>query len=107
MSCKYEGRPINVFAYRVHAHYHGDVNTAYRVRNHEWKQLAKGDPQLPQAFYPTNSHLEIKPGDILLGRCVYHNDEDKTVYAGYVQTRNAIVFNIFFLYLSNFQLNTY
>ena len=39
---------------------HGDVNSAYRVRNHEWTQLAKGDPQDPQAFYQTKDPYDIK-----------------------------------------------
>jgi hypothetical protein len=50
VSCKYTGKSLNVFAYRVHAHARGDVNAAYRVRSHEWTQLAKGDPQWPQVF---------------------------------------------------------
>ncbi len=84
MSCKYEGRKLNVFAFRVHAHAHGDVNAAYRIRNHEWKLLAKGDPQWPQAFYKTSEQMDIVDGDVLVGRCTYHNDEDRYVYAGYV-----------------------
>ena len=72
-----------MFAYRVHAHVHGDVNTAYRVRNHEWQQLAKGDPQWPQAFYPTESTYDIQNDDLLIGRCTYHNDENRAIHAGY------------------------
>jgi hypothetical protein len=84
------------FAVRVHAHVHGDVNTAYRVRNDEWTQIAKGDPQLPQAFYPMKQVLEIKEGDILLGMCTYHNNETRTVYPGSTHTDEMC--NIYIMY---------
>ena len=71
---------------RVHAHIHGDVNTAFRIRDGEWTQIAKGDPQLPQAFYPMKPVMEIKEGDILLGICTYHNNETRTVYPGSTHT---------------------
>ena len=103
ISCKYDGRPINVFAFRVHAHVHGDVNSAYRVRNHEWKQLAKGDPQEPQAFYPTETAFEIKSGDILLGRCVYHNDEER--YVGVGPTHTDEMCNVYLMYYTDAEEN--
>lgn len=99
LSCKYEGKNIKVFAYRVHAHMHGDVNTAYRIRNHEWSQLAKGDPQWPQAFYPTNEMFDLKDGDALVGRCTYHNDESRTIYAG--PTHKDEMCNIYLMYYTD------
>jgi len=84
------------FAVRVHAHVHGDVNTAYRVRNDEWTQIVKGDPQLPQAFYPMKQVMEIKEGDILLGMCTYHNNENRTVYPGSTHTDEMC--NIYIMY---------
>lgn len=94
ISCKYKGPSINVFAYRVHAHVHGDVNTAYLIHNHEWTKVAQGDPQWPQAFYPLDKKIEVNEDDILVGRCVYHNNEDRTIYAGYI--------SIFHLFISSF-----
>jgi hypothetical protein len=88
-----------MFAYRVHAHSHGDVNSAFRVRNSEWTQLAKADPQWPQAFYPTDSVIEIKDGDILIGSCTYHNDENRYVYAG--TTHNDEMCNIYLMYYTD------
>ncbi len=85
-SCKYTGRTLQVFAFRVHAHIHGDANTAYRVRGHEWSQVARGDPQWPQAFYPTDTVYDVKDGDMLVGQCTYHNDGGKYVYAGSTHT---------------------
>ena len=98
-SCKYEGKNLNVFAFRVHAHMHGDVNAAYRVRNHEWVQLAKGDPQWPQAFYPLDSTLDLKDGDAVVGRCTYHNDENRYITAGSTHTDEMC--NVYLMYYTD------
>lgn len=78
---------------------HGDVNAAYRIRDHEWSQLAKGDPQWPQAFYPTNEMFDLKDGDALVGRCTYHNDEARTIYAG--PTHKDEMCNIYLMYYTD------
>ena len=78
---------------------HGDVNAAYRIRSHEWIQLAKGDPQWPQAFYPTNSMFDLKDGDALVGRCTYHNDENRAIHAG--PTHNDEMCNIYLMYYTD------
>jgi hypothetical protein len=83
----------------VHAHIRGDVNAAYRIRNHEWLQLAKGDPQWPQAFYPLASTVDIKDGDALVGRCTYHNDESRVVVAG--PTHNDEMCNVYIMYYTD------
>lgn len=98
-SCKYTGKTLKMFAYRVHAHSHGDVNAAYRVRQHEWLQLAKGDPQWPQAFYPTEAIYDIKDGDALLGSCTYHNDGSSYIYAG--NTHNDEMCNVYLMYYTD------
>ncbi len=99
VSCKYEGKTLNVFAYRVHAHTHGVANAAYRIRSHEWVQLAKGDPQWPQAFYPTSSAFDLKDGDALVGRCTYSNNEDRVVHAG--PSHNDEMCNIYLMYYTD------
>jgi hypothetical protein len=96
LSCKYDGPDINIFAFRVHAHAHGDVNTAYRVRNHKWDLIAQGDPQWPQAFYPTEQIWSLTNDDILIGRCKYHNNEYKHIYAG--PTHNDEMCNIYLMF---------
>jgi hypothetical protein len=98
-SCKYTGRTLRVFAYRVHAHMLGDVNSAYRVRDNEWVQLARGDPQWPQAFYPTDAIYDIKDGDPIVGMCSYHNDENRYVYAG--PTHNDEMCNVYLMYYTD------
>ncbi len=98
-SCKYSGKTIKTFAFRVHAHAHGDVNAAYKIENHEWSQLALGDPQWPQAFYPTESLIEIKDGNSLVGMCTYHNDEDRYIYAG--STHKDEMCNVYLMYYAD------
>jgi hypothetical protein len=78
---------------------HGDVNTAYRIREHEWVKLAKGDPQWPQAFYPTESQYDLKDGDALIGTCTYHNEENRYVYAGSTHTDEMC--NIYLMYYAD------
>jgi hypothetical protein len=96
MSCEYKGNELKMFAVRVHAHNHGDVNTAFRVRDDKWLEIAKGDPQLPQAFYPTKEVYDLVDGDALLGMCTYHNDETRTVYPGNTHTDEMC--NIYIMY---------
>lgn len=63
--------PMFVFAYRVHTHSLGRAVTAYLLHNGHWSQLAQGDPHRPQAFYPLNRTVTVKPGDVLASRCTY------------------------------------
>jgi hypothetical protein len=87
---------LKAFAVRVHAHMHGDVNAAYRYRNEEMTEIGKVDPQLPQAFYPMKQIVEIKDGDILLGICTYHNDENRIIYPG--PTHKDEMCNVYIMY---------
>jgi len=68
--------PIHVFAYRTHAHSLGSVISGYRFsagdKGDEWKMIAKGNPNWPQAFYPMATELVVNPGDILAARCTYN-----------------------------------
>jgi hypothetical protein len=54
----------------------------YRVRNGEISQIAKGDPQWPQSFYPLPAAVKIEKGDYIVGQCVYDNNEDRVVQVG-------------------------
>lgn len=72
VGCTYnEPEPMFAFAFRTHAHKLAKVITGYRVRNGVWTLLGKGNPQAPQAFYPMESTIEIKEGDMLVARCTY------------------------------------
>jgi hypothetical protein len=96
LSCKYSGPSVNVFAVRVHAHYHGEAVAVYRVRGAQWNELMIEDPSGPQTFYPTKFEYEIKEGDILVGMCTYHNDEDRVVSVGHLYYQEMC--NIFLMY---------
>ena len=81
---------MHVFAYRTHAHSLGSVISGYRWRTslsmtsvtcpsarytpgdrdqeEQWKMIAKGNPNWPQAFYPMDEQMVVNPGDTLAAR---------------------------------------
>ncbi len=61
---------ISIF--RTHAHGLSTVITGYRYRNHQYKEIARGDPQKPQTFYPMHTIEELHNGDIISARCTYN-----------------------------------
>ncbi|KAG0719757.1 Peptidyl-glycine alpha-amidating monooxygenase [Chionoecetes opilio] len=73
------GEPVDIhlFAYRVHAHALGSVITGYLfdTTKNEYKEIAKGNPQWPQAFYPMNKTYLAKPSDILHARCTWNSTQ--------------------------------
>ncbi|CAK8677220.1 unnamed protein product [Clavelina lepadiformis] len=74
---------IHVFAFRTHAHDFGQVITGYRYRNGIYKMIGKGNPQWPHAFYPrVGGAIDIEPGDTIIARCTYRNDQDRVVHQG-------------------------
>ncbi|CAG7657333.1 unnamed protein product [Allacma fusca] len=65
-------RPIHPFAYRVHTHKLGVVVTGYAVNQTTgFRQIGKGNPQWPQAFYPIGKDMTINPKEIIAARCTY------------------------------------
>ena len=46
--------PLHMFAYRTHAHKLSPVITGYvyNEEGHKYREIARGSPQWPQAFYP-------------------------------------------------------
>ena len=42
-----------------------------RVRNGEFEEVARGDPQRPQTFYPMKKFEVAKKGDIMAARCTF------------------------------------
>ncbi|KAK6178789.1 hypothetical protein SNE40_011296 [Patella caerulea] len=83
ISCKYFGETsMHPFAYRTHAHDLGRVITGYQY-NTTYHMIGKGNPQWPQAFYPTKEDIEIKPGDSLIARCTFNSTgRDRPTFAG-------------------------
>lgn len=81
ISCMYDASPILPFAFRTHAHDHGRVISAYRIRDGKWSLIGIGSPQRAQAFYPVskkNYHV-IKRGDRLAARCTFDNQNSSEV----------------------------
>jgi len=67
--------PLNLFAYRTHAHSLSPVITGYvyNEEGHQYKEIARGSPQWPQAFYPMKQVQTVQPSDILAARCTYNS----------------------------------
>ncbi|XP_072038753.1 peptidylglycine alpha-hydroxylating monooxygenase-like [Amphiura filiformis] len=86
-ACQYEEKPtLHPFAFRVHTHTLGKVVSAYRIRDDEWEEIGKRDPQLPEMFYPVaDEEMTIDKGDILAMRCTMNSDRDTTTYIGSTQ----------------------
>ncbi|KAH9424997.1 hypothetical protein DERP_009222 [Dermatophagoides pteronyssinus] len=76
---------IHPFAFRTHTHKLGKVVTGYRIdrnNNHQWQLIGKGNPQLPQMFYPIHEKISIRPGDMVVARCTMYNNQSHPVQIG-------------------------
>ncbi|XP_076444227.1 peptidyl-glycine alpha-amidating monooxygenase B-like isoform X1 [Babylonia areolata] len=101
VSCQYR-RPSSMFpiAYRTHAHGLGRVITGYQHNMSGYHLIGKGNPQWPQAFYPSNASIEIKPGDQLVARCTYDSTgTDHTVFVG--GTNNDEMCNFYIMFYTD------
>ena len=86
INCKLSGNPspMTLFAFRTHAHKHGTVITGYKVdKNGKIQEIARGDPQKPQMFYPMQKFVVVDNGDVLHARCTFNTtEEDRIVNIG-------------------------
>merc|ERR550519_2601687 len=66
--------PLHFFAYRTHAHSLGTVITGYvyNAEKSSYHEIARGNPQWPQAFYPMKEVETVQPGEFLAARCTYN-----------------------------------
>lgn len=88
---------IHPFAYRVHAHAHGEVVSGYRVRDGKWTEIGRMSPKKPQMFYNvTHPGMTIEEGDIVAARCTMVNNENRTVKVG--QTQQDEMCNFYMMY---------
>lgn len=103
VACVYDDSiPINMFAFRTHAHGLGKVISGYRIRNNEWEQIAKGNPQWPQAFYPMTNIYSIQRGDTLAARCTFDGTgTDHAVHVGGAHTDEMC--NLYLMYYTDSQ----
>ncbi|XP_061118264.1 peptidyl-glycine alpha-amidating monooxygenase B isoform X2 [Conger conger] len=83
IACSYQSYPMYAFAFRTHTHSLGQVVSGYRVRDDRWTLIGRQSPQLPQAFYPASSPVEVRYGDKLAARCVFSGEgKTSTTYIG-------------------------
>jgi len=102
-----EDTVITPFAYRVHTHKLGKVNSGYVVRNdpivgdadQTWIEIGRRSPQLPQMFNPISGNFTIRKGDTIASRCTIINDQDHRVYIG--STGNDEMCNFYIMYYTN------
>ena len=88
MNCEVKDK-ITMFAFRTHAHTLGAVITGFRVRDGEFEEVARGDPQRPQTFYPMPKFQVAQKGDIMVARCTFDGTRtNKTTRIGNVSPRN-------------------
>ncbi|CAF1086524.1 unnamed protein product [Adineta ricciae] len=94
---------MHPFAFRVHAHKLGLVNSAYRVRGEkneqEWREIGRRSPQLPQMFYPIHGNLTIKKGDYIAIACTMFNSRSHVVRVG--PTGDDEMCNFYMMYWVN------
>jgi len=95
----YSPREIHPFAYRVHTHKLGVVVTGYKIDHTtgEIEEIAKGNPQWPQAFYPMKKKVVIQPTDFVAARCTFSNkNSNVTTHIG--QTAGDEMCNLYIMY---------
>jgi len=74
INCKLPSKvPLHFFSFRTHAHSLGAVISGYvyNEERNEYREIAKGNPQWPQAFYPMKQLQTVKTEEILAARCTY------------------------------------
>ena len=74
VNCKLPSNtPLHLFAYRTHAHSLSPVITGYvySEAGHQYKEIARGSPQWPQAFYPMQKVVTVDPDQV----CGDYNSE--------------------------------
>jgi hypothetical protein len=91
--------PLNFFGFRTHAHSLGSVISGYAFneKSNQYRQIAKGSPQWPQAFYPMKQLQTVKPGEYMTARCTYNSTtRDKITRIG--STAGDEMCNLYLMY---------
>ena len=65
------------FSFRVHTHGKGVLVTGYKYnpQTEEMIEFVRGDPQLPQAFYPVTNNVTFQQGDYIISRCTFNTTD--------------------------------
>ena len=94
--------PLHLFAYRTHAHALSPVITGYvyNEEGHQYREIARGSPQWPQAFYPMKKVQTVYPGkDVLAARCTY-NSTGKDTATNIGATAGDEMCNLYIMFFS-------
>ena len=78
-------KTIHPFAFRTHAHQWGSVIKGYKYsqESDEIEEIAAGNPQWPQQFYPIKKQVTVNEGEYLLARCTFNNsDGSRDIHIG-------------------------
>ena len=78
-------KTIHPFAFRTHAHQWGTVIRGYKysTQSQEMEEIAAGNPQWPQQFYPIKKDVTVNHGDYLVARCTFNNSVgDRDIHIG-------------------------
>ena len=61
------------------------------LQNQTLVEMAKGNPQWPQAFYPMTYPIDIHPGDLVHARCTFDSTgRDRTTHIGTYPPRGCV-----------------
>ncbi|XP_046652087.1 peptidyl-glycine alpha-amidating monooxygenase B-like isoform X2 [Daphnia pulicaria] len=99
--------PLHLFAYRTHAHALGRVITGYKLgqMNGQIEEIARGNPQWPQAFYGMPHVFDLESGDIIAARCTYDStSKNETTYMG--STAGDEMCNLYLMYYTDAKIGT-
>uniref|UniRef100_A0A0P5MV37 Peptidyl-glycine alpha-amidating monooxygenase n=2 Tax=Daphnia magna TaxID=35525 RepID=A0A0P5MV37_9CRUS len=99
--------PIHLFAYRTHAHALGRVITGYKLgkMSGQVEEIARGNPQWPQAFYGMPRVFDLESGDIIAARCTYNStNKNTTTYMG--STAGDEMCNLYLMYYTDAKSGT-
>ena len=68
-------KTIHPFAFRTHAHQWGTVIKGYKYNKDSTiiEEIAAGNPQWPQQFYPIKKKVTVAEGEYLVARCTFNN----------------------------------
>ena len=79
VNCKI-ANTIHPFAFRTHAHQWGTVIKGYKYNENTnvTEEIAAGNPQWPQYFYPIQKKVTVDRGDYLMARCTFNNSDGNT-----------------------------
>ena len=78
-------KTIHPFAFRTHAHEWGTVIKGYKYNkeSNNVEEIAAGNPQWPQQFYPIKKKVTVNEGEYLMARCTFNNSiGERSIHIG-------------------------